>query len=137
MRRVACVAVLAVAVAGGCGGSGPELVSGPASPAPTSSGPPVSGPLPTGMGLTVQITNGGFSPSQLLAPMGFPVVWKNVSDTTQSVVFDNFGKAVDSGPIRPGQKWSYNPNAQLSILYHSRYPGHFKGQLQIQAVGNS
>ena len=136
MRRAAAL-VLALVVAGGCGGSSPELLSGTTSPAPTSSGPPVSGSLPTGMGTTVMITSKGFQPHELLAPMGFPIVWKNVSDTTQSVNLDNFSQPVDSGPIKPGKSWSFNPDAQLSILYHSTYPGHFQGKLQVQLVGNS
>jgi hypothetical protein len=88
------------------------------------------------MGTSILITASGFRPRILLAPMGAPVVWKNVSSRTQSVHLDNFGSPVDSGPIKPGGTWSFNPNAQLSIVYHSTYDRRFRGQLQVQLVGN-
>ena len=144
-RRATALLIVALAAAG-CSSSGSGAGSGPAHSTP----PPASAAAPAGkewpkpnvgnaafaMGVHVLITPKGFEPKQLLAPMGYPVVWKNVSDTVQSVHLDNFGAAVDSGPIQPGATWSFNPNAQLSIIYHSAYGAHFHGQLQVQAVGN-
>ena len=89
------------------------------------------------MGATVVISNSGFRPKILLAPMGVPVVWRNQSSRTQSVHLDNFGTKVDSGPIKPGATWSFNAKAQVSILYHSTYDSSFRGQLQVQQIGNS
>ncbi len=124
-----CAASLAVAT--GCGGSGGPTLAASTQPSSSTSASPVAG-----MGTTILITASGFRPRILLAPMGTPVVWKNVSSSTQSVHLDNFGSPVDSGPIKPGGAWSFNPNAQLSIVYHSTYDRRFRGQLQVQLVGN-
>jgi hypothetical protein len=85
----------------------------------------------------VVISSTGFRPKVLLAPMGVPIVWRNTSTKTQSVHLDNFGTKVDSGPIKPGASWSFNPNAEISIVYHSTFDPSFRGQLQVQPIGNS
>jgi hypothetical protein len=69
--------------------------------------------------------------------MGVPIVWHNASTKTQSVHLDNFGTKIDSGPIKPGATWSFNPKAEISIVYHSTYDPSFRGQLQVQPIGNS
>jgi hypothetical protein len=89
------------------------------------------------MGLVIVITPTGFSPQILLAPMGPAITWENKSGAVQSVHLDNFGSRVDSGPIKPGHAWTFNPHAALSIVYHSTYTPSFQGQLQVQAVGDS
>lgn len=138
----------ALAVLPGCGASSssssPQTGSGAPSAASTSPGAAAStsyyakdrGNAQFAMGTTVVITRSGFQPQQLLAPVGYAIVWKNLSGSTQSVHLDNFGSRVDSGPIPPGGSWSFNPKAQLSIVYHSTYHPRFHGQLQVQQVGN-
>jgi hypothetical protein len=140
--RCAVVAASAALISG-CGSSGSASSS-----TIRTTPPPASTNLRSGyakdrgnaqfaMGATVFISNSGFRPKILLAPMGIPVVWRNVSTKTQSVHLDNFGTKVDSGPIRPGATWSFNAKAQISIVYHSTYDPRFRGQLQVQAIGNS
>jgi hypothetical protein len=89
------------------------------------------------MGTIITITTHGFIPHTLLSPMGFPVVWTNDTSTIQSVHFDNFGRPVYSGPIKPGGTWTMNPDQLASIVYHSTYPPHFHAQLQVQNIGNN
>jgi hypothetical protein len=141
-----CAALAATtALLSGCGSSG----ASPSSSGSThSTAPPAStnsrsgyskdrGNAQFAMGATVVISNTGFQPKILLAPMGVPIVWRNTSAKTQSVHLDNFGTKVDSGPIKPGTTWSFNPKAEISILYHSTYDSSFRGQLQVQPIGNS
>jgi plastocyanin len=89
-----------------------------------------------GMGTKVRITASGFDPQVLVTGMGLRVTWTNDSPATQSVHFDNWGAAVDSGPIKPGQSWTFTADHTASVLYHSTYHPAFLGQLQIQLTGN-
>jgi hypothetical protein len=140
-----CAALAATAaLMSGCGSSGAapsgttHRTTPPAST--TTSGAGYSkdhGNAQFAMGTTVVISNTGFRPKVLLAPMGVPIVWRNASTKTQSVHLDNFGTKVDSGPIKPGATWSFNPKAEISIVYHSTFDPSFRGQLQVQAIGNS
>jgi plastocyanin len=89
-----------------------------------------------GLGTKVRITASGFDPQVLVTGMGLRVTWTNDSSSTQSVHFDNWGAAVDSGPIKPGQSWTFKADHTASVLYHSTYHPAFLGQLQIQLTGN-
>jgi hypothetical protein len=139
--------LLLAALAAGCGSSGGSASTPPASSADggahrTSRAAAARafahdhGNAHFAMGTTIVITDSGFQPRILLAPMGYRVVWKNLSSRTQSVHLDNWSSAVDSGPIQPGHSWSFNPNAELSIIYHSTFTPRFHGQLQVQPIGN-
>ena len=88
-----------------------------------------------GLGTKVRITTSGFDPQVLVTGMGLRVTWTNDSSSTQSVHFDNWGVAVDSGPIKPGQSWTFKADHTASVLYHSTYQPAFLGQLQIQLTG--
>jgi hypothetical protein len=127
--------VAAVALTG-CSGSAdkPAAASEPGTQ-PTPSQPSNSGNDDFALGTLVTITSSGFSPKVLVAPMGQIVTWRNESGSTQSVRFDNAGERVDSGPIRPGESWTFDPPGALSLLYHSTYPPRFKAQLQVQLLG--
>jgi hypothetical protein len=139
-----CAALAVAAAVSACGSSGAVSSSTTRTTAPPSGGVSGSsyyskdrGNAQFAMGATVVISNSGFRPKVLLAPMGVPIVWRNSSTRTQSVHLDNFGTKVDSGPIKPGATWSFNPKAEISIVYHSTYDPSFRGQLQVQAIGNS
>jgi hypothetical protein len=142
---LACAVLVATAaLISGCGSSGAASSGTTHTTAPPSGGVSGSsyyskdrGNAQFAMGATVVISNSGFRPKVLLAPMGVPIVWRNSSTRTQSVHLDNFGTKVDSGPIKPGATWSFNPKAEISIVYHSNYDPSFRGQLQVQAIGNS
>jgi hypothetical protein len=82
------------------------------------------------VGRCVLITNRGFQPHFLLAPAA-DIAFKNVSDHTQSVHFDNYERPVDSGPIKPGGEWIFHNRYPISIVYHSTYNPAFKGTLEI------
>ncbi len=147
------IPVLAVAALAGCGGSSsssthtsstadpPNCKATTIQPSPGASTSnkviPDSGNSSFAMGTIVTITTHGFIPHTLLSPMGFPVIWKNDTNTIQSVHFDNFGQPVCSGPIKPGGTWKINPDQLASIVYHSTYPPHFHALLQVQNVGNN
>ncbi|MGN6379048.1 MAG: hypothetical protein ACTHNU_08875 [Gaiellales bacterium] len=136
----AAAAVACLALAAGCGSSGHGAAGHPGSHSKRTSSAAYyakdKGNAQFAMGTSVLITAKGFLPHILLAPMGRPVVWKNSSSRTQSVHLDNYGSRVDSGPIKPGATWSFNPKAELSLVYHSTYDPHFRGQLQVQPIGN-
>ena len=86
-------------------------------------------------GFTVLITSAGMRPLQLLAGCCRPVTWKNLTDKTQSVVFD--AQLTDSGPIAPGASYVWTPLHPESIVYHSSHDPSLTGQLTIQQMFES
>jgi plastocyanin len=139
--RAAAVASLVLALVLPTGCSSSSAADPPAShtqPAASTPSVPSSGlgNGQFGMGTKVRITSSGFQPQVLVTGMGLRVTWTNDSSTTQSVHFDNWGAAVDSGPIKPGQSWTFKADHTASVLYHSTYHPAFLGQLQIQLTGN-
>lgn len=137
MRRLAAASAVLALILVACGGSGSATSAPPSAQTAPQTQPESSGSSSqaTALGTNVLITGAGFQPLLLVAPMGEPITWKNVSSSTQSVHLDNFGRRVDSGPIHPGDAWTFNPKVLASITYHSTYGDHFKGQLQIQLPG--
>jgi hypothetical protein len=80
-------------------------------------------------GFVVQITPSGFHPAWLVATCCTPVVWLNLTNATNSIVFDALG--VHSGPIAPGGAFTFSPHNVESIAYHSAtYPA-MKGIVQV------
>lgn len=55
-------------------------------------------------GQEILITPGGIRPSLLLATQGLRVVWTNLTDQPQQIIFTNASGG--SGPIRPGGTFS-------------------------------
>ena len=89
-------------------------------------------------GSFIEITENGFTPHTLLSPMGLPIVWRNTTDAPTWIRFDNYDPPVFSGRIPPGQTWSFNPHAEVSIKYHTIRDGRrFVAFVQTQLVGNS
>jgi len=93
---------------------------------------------PPTVGHCIFITSSGFDPNVLVAPMGIDITWTNTSSKPASIVFDNYFKKVDSGPIPPGGTWKFHAGELVSIVYHSPDIPHSQSQLQIQqAEANS
>jgi hypothetical protein len=124
---------LTAALASGC-------MSSSASPssAPSSGGvfnlakKPCPAKNPPGVGHCILITSHGFDPNTLVAPMGIDITWKNLSTRPVSVVFTNYYKPLNSGPIPPGGTWKFHAGELVSIVYHSpQIPGS-RAYLQIQ-----
>lgn len=80
-------------------------------------------------GQQILITSSGFVPAQLFADVTKPVVWTNLSGTTQQVIFDVF--PVHSPPIPPGAQFIWQPSTTVDIGYHSA--SGTKGALILQA----
>lgn len=138
---VVAVTVVGLAVGACTSSTGPTRASSPThspTPNPTPSSVKDRGNESFAYGSFVTFTPTGFKPRTLLAPMGTPIVWRNTASGPIVVRFDNYGSPVTSGPISPGGTWSFNPNAQLSIAYHTVWKGKRYGAfVQTELVGNS
>jgi hypothetical protein len=127
-----------------CGSSG----TGRAATSPSAAGPsgnPATSPTPPftpseareaanpdpnfDYGFTVQVTGDGFHPRWLVAICCRPIIWKNTTDATVTVVFDHLG--VTSGPIAPGTIWLFTPKNVQSISYHSGADASIHAVLQV------
>jgi hypothetical protein len=124
--RAVCILALAAAAAG-CGGSSAAGtdVRPPSTPVATSAR--IDPNFDTGQ--TVLITGSGVRPLWLVSLVGKPIVFRNVSGSTQRVAFDH--QAVRSGPIEPGGVFRYTPKLPLSLTYHV---GSVQGRLQVSSV---
>jgi hypothetical protein len=80
-------------------------------------------------GFVVQITPTGFHPAVLVAACCTPIVWVNLTDKPNSVVFDV--EAQRSGPIPPGASWTFTPPNAESIAYHSATYSSMTGAVQV------
>jgi plastocyanin len=121
------------ALVAGCS-PGSSSSSGGGSSAAASSLQGVTSPHFT-FGTSVKITDAGFRPLVLVTAPGEKVTWHNDSSSTQSVHFDNWGSPVDSGPLKPGDSWSFPFSSAGSLIYHSTFHPSFRGQVQIQVSG--
>jgi plastocyanin len=133
------VLLVLLLMAAACSSSKPSIgASAPASSAAHAKCKD-AGPLGSGhftIGKRVSIGTAGFAPQVLVTGMGLSVTWTNTSSTPQSVHFDNWESPVDSGPIAPGKSWSFTAAHTGSVLYHSTFDPCFKGQVEIQLMGN-
>ncbi|HEY1421094.1 MAG TPA: hypothetical protein VGG90_10340 [Candidatus Dormibacteraeota bacterium] len=99
--------------------SGPPATSPPQSPAPVTNHPAQEAVHPDpnfDWGYTVQITDVGFHPKQLLAPCCQTVTWKNMTHEAVVVVFDHLHFQTD--PIPAGGSFSYLPKGPQAISYY-------------------
>jgi hypothetical protein len=91
----------------------------PAPPGPTTmpTEDPIT-PIRTGFdtGQQAVITAHGFEPAELGAIIGKPVVWTNLSGTTQRITLQGI---VTSPLIPPGAQYVWTPNFGGSIAYRS------------------
>jgi hypothetical protein len=96
-------------------GSRTVTVGGKKVAVPTDSGRSI--PNEVGDGQQIIITVGGFLPKRLYATPSDLVVWTNLTEQPQQVVFDHF--AVRSQVIPPGGTFSWSSPDSESIAYHS------------------
>jgi hypothetical protein len=71
-------------------------------------------------GQNVIITNQGFEPSKLYAVRTSPVVFTNLTDQTQEVVFYHVPGTPNSGPIAPGGHYTFNYRFALALVYGNK-----------------
>lgn len=83
-----------------------------------------------GVGQNVIITAKGFEPFELYAQNKTPIVFTNLTDTTEVVRFHHFPNITKSPPIRPGRSWSFEYNAAITLVYGNPRGTHL-GQLYI------
>lgn len=85
-------------------------------------------------GFVVQITPSGFHPQVLVAACCRPILWMNLTNGTNSVVFDVDG--VRSGPIPSGGSWLFTPANAESIAYHSGTYRSMSGAVQVNQTSD-
>jgi hypothetical protein len=76
--------------------------------------PNASGPAD---GQQIIISVGGFLPPKLYSTLSGDIVWTNLTDQPQQVLFDSF--PVQSPVIPPGGTFSWKSTSSESIAYHS------------------
>jgi hypothetical protein len=68
-------------------------------------------------GQNVIITSTGFEPWKLYALSKTPIVFTNLTDVTQEVVFYHFPDVAHSGSIPPGGSYSFSYSAAMALVY--------------------
>ena len=86
----------------------------------------------TGSGTQVIITPTGFEPRVLSSVQNKTITWTNLTNQVQQVNFEY--STVRSGPIEPGQTFSWTPHTLISIRYDSLTG--FSGNLLIGVFTN-
>ncbi len=81
-------------------------------------------------GQQVFITDDGFRPRDLVSIVQEEVTWINETDSPQTIRFLAGGRKV--GPIEPGGRASYTPDATISIAYTLADDADVKGTVQVQ-----
>jgi hypothetical protein len=71
-------------------------------------------------GQNVIITTKGFAPAKLFAASTAPIVFTNLTDTQQEVVFYHFPNVAHSGSIPPGGSYSLHYTAAIALVYGNR-----------------
>jgi len=74
----------------------------------------------SGFGQNIILTAKGFSPSKLYAANTAPIVFTNLMDTAQEVVFYHFPNVANSGLIPPGGSYSLHYSAAIALVYGNR-----------------
>ena len=106
------------------------LEATPAASVPTSPVPKSSIDPNIDNGQQILITGRGFLPHWLVSVVGEDVVWWNQTAKVQRIRFDN--GTVDSGPINPGESFSYKPSDTVSIPYASVTDPRTEGVIQVE-----
>lgn len=138
MKGLVLVAVIATVALVGCHSSpsnAPESCpqaakASPAASVPTSPVPKSSIDPNIDNGQQILITGHGFLPHWLVSIVDEDVVWWNQTSRVQRIRFEN--GTVDSGPIKPGDSFSYKPSDSVSIPYASVTNPHVKGVIQVE-----
>ena len=81
-------------------------------------------------GHTVHITTVGIQPKALASSCCNPILFKNETTGTVTVIF-NISKK-NSGPIAPGSTWQWQPPNPESVIYHLGNNPALQGQIQIE-----
>jgi hypothetical protein len=71
-------------------------------------------------GQNVIITNQGFEPANLYASGTAPVVFWNLTDQTQEVVFYHVPGTASSGPIAPGGHYDFHYRFASALVYGNK-----------------
>lgn len=82
---------------------------------PTDEGKPISANIDDGQQIIISAQ--GFLPARLYSTNSEAIVWTNLTDQPQQVIFDYF--SVKSPIIPPGGTYSYKTPASESIAYRS------------------
>lgn len=82
---------------------------------PTDSGVSINNDVADGQDIIISV--GGFLPLKLYSTPSESIVWTNLTDQPQQVIFDHF--PVTSPVIPPGGTFSWKSAASESISYHS------------------
>ncbi len=139
MRGLALAAVIATVALGACSSSSnaprscPQAAKAtPAASAPTSPLPKSSIDPNIDNGQQILITAHKFIPHWLVSIVDEDIVWWNRTTKIQRIRFAN--GTIDSGPIKPGDSFSYKPNDSVSIPYASVTNPHAKGVIQVEPL---
>jgi hypothetical protein len=105
--------------------TGPSAATLASSHAVTVGGKSVTVPTDSGKAITAEVDDGqqiiisvgGFLPKRLYSSPSEPLVWTNLTNQPQQVIFDHF--AVKSPVLPPGGTFSWSTAASESISYHS------------------
>jgi hypothetical protein len=96
-------------------GSKTVEVGGKTVKVPTDGGKPIDSQVDDGEQIVISAS--GFLPARLYSNPGQAIVWTNLTDQPQQIMFDAF--AVTSPVIAPGATWSWKTQDSESIAYHS------------------
>ena len=119
--------------------------SGPtaATPTPTlgvraSATPPPANVVPTatiefGEGLAVTITDAGFSPAALLAPLHGTVSWTNAGESEHALTAEaaDAPASFTSEPLAPGDTYTFTFEAPGDYAYYSRLHPELRGLVRV------
>jgi hypothetical protein len=97
-------------------GSSKVEVGGKEVSVPTDGGRPINPQIADGQ--QIIISAAGFLPERLYSVPSEAIVWTNLTNQPQQVVFDYF--AVTSPVIPPGGTFRYTTPSSESIAYHSK-----------------
>lgn len=85
-------------------------------------------------GFVVQITPTGFHPQTLVAACCMPIVWMNLTNRPNSVIFDV--EPGGSGAIPAGGSWTFTPPNAEALAYHSGIYPSMTGAVQVNQTND-
>jgi plastocyanin len=91
------------------------VIGGKSVAVPTDQGKAISQVIDEGQQIIISAS--GFLPAKLYASPSEAIVWTNLTNQPQQVVFDHF--SVKSPVIAPGATWKWTTVSSESITYHS------------------
>jgi hypothetical protein len=96
----------------------PSMQASPASQQPT---PPNQGGASTDTVRVIDASDGGIAldPTPIRYPVNRPITWINNSSAIIQLVSED-GSTFDSGPLAPGDTYSYTPNLIGSVYYRDK-----------------